>query len=161
MTHDDLVQRAIKWLKAPYRTEETYRSGCSPVFGERRCMWVAEEPDAIGWNYAGSILIECKASRADFKADKYKSFRELPERGVGRLRYYMVPRGLLNEDDLPPYWGLLWVTDKQVRVVREAEPQEYSMRREILFLRAVFYSLTVPEPPTEDIECCRRELSNA
>ena len=159
MTHDELVKRAIKWLQAPHRTVSTpYRTACSPVFGERRCMWVSEEPDAIGWEHRGSTLIECKVSREDFKADKYKQFRKIPADGVGRLRYYMVPLGLLCEEDLPPNWGLLGVTLKTVRVIREATPVEYSMRREILFLRAAFYNLTIAEPPTEDILAAHQEL---
>ena len=157
MTHDELVQRAVRWLKSP-NGHMPYRCGCYPVFGEKVCSCISESPDAVGWTTSGSVLIECKTSRGDFLTDKRKWFRTHPAEGMGRLRYYMAPIGLLREDELPVGWGLLAVSLKQVRIVRQAEPVEYSTRREILFLRSEYYALKISEPPTDDIEATRKEL---
>lgn len=160
MTHDYLVRRAVKFLEKRHGSLEHYRQACSPVLGERSTTWVSETPDAIGWNHQGSFLIECKVSQQDFYADRGKWFRKRPAEGIGRCRYYMVPYSLCSwcESRLPEGWGLLGVTDKQVRVMKEAVPVEYSMRREILFLRALFYKVNITEPPTDDILAARREL---
>jgi hypothetical protein len=68
MTHAELVARAVKWLSGTMR--------CNPVYaGLASC---GEIPDAIGWtskySHYGSIVVECKTSRADFVADKRKYF---------------------------------------------------------------------------------------
>lgn len=81
----------------------------------RRCFIVLQEkgswgefPDLIGWTYdLKSILIEAKTSRADFLADQKKLVRQNSAKGMGRERWYLTPKGLLDPVDLPPGWGLL------------------------------------------------------
>jgi hypothetical protein len=64
---------------------------------------IFEEPDAIGWGACSrSILVECKASRADFFADKKKN-----RAGVGLEKWYMTPRGLVKPCEVPDGWGLV------------------------------------------------------
>lgn len=111
MTHADLVHRAEKWL--------INSRGCGFVFTELvACTANGETPDAIGWKQGISTLVECKASRADFLADKKKSFRKDPESGIGRWRYYLTLPGMINPEDLPPGWGLLYCRPKRIdRVV--------------------------------------------
>lgn len=107
MTHNDLVERAGKWLKS---------FGCSVVLCERVAYTRYREiPDAIGWKGSQSILIECKVSRADFLRDKKKIFRMYPEYGMGERRLYMCPPGIINKEDLPVGWGLLWVKGKRAK----------------------------------------------
>jgi len=68
MSHAELVERAMNWLAS---------RRCAPIFNN--CASCAEIPDAIGWSssykHRGSLVIECKASRSDFYADKKKRFR--------------------------------------------------------------------------------------
>jgi hypothetical protein len=98
MTHAQLVQKAIIWLRA-------YR--CGVVLSEQACL-SGEMPDAIGWKRAcHSVLVECKVSRADFLADRDKPFREKPEMGVGCERFYLVPASLVQLEEVPAGWGLL------------------------------------------------------
>jgi len=98
MTHAQLVRLAVKWLRG-------YR--CGVILSEQACL-SGEIPDAIGWKRAcHSVLVECKISRADFLADRDKSFRRKPESGVGCERYYLTPKSLLRLDQLPAGWGLL------------------------------------------------------
>ena len=112
MDHSDLVDIAGKWLKKTKR--------CGVVFTEL-VTWVSETPDAIGWTAQKSILVECKATHADFLADKKKSFRRNPEMGMGVERYFMVPEGLIGKDELPPKWGLVYVSGGQARQVLKSE----------------------------------------
>lgn len=98
MTHAQLVERAVRWLRG-------YR--CGVVLSEQACV-SGEMPDAIGWKKAcHSVLVECKVTRADFLADRAKPFRVKPEKGVGSERFYMTPAGLVKIEELPLGWGLL------------------------------------------------------
>lgn len=112
MTHAELVKRAERWLKGTMR--------CAVAACE---VGSNEIPDAIGWKYDGrSILVECKASRADFLSDKNKPWRCCPAIGMGMLRYYMAPPGIIKIEDLPEQWGLCEVYPNIVRVRKKAEP---------------------------------------
>ena len=62
-THAELVKRAEHWLMKTV--------GCSFCLTELTTS-AGEIPDAIGWKNGRSILIECKATRADFLSDKKK-----------------------------------------------------------------------------------------
>lgn len=108
--HADLVHRAQEWL---------YKR-CDYVVTEMSGYSIREEADAIGWKGGASTLVECKASRSDFHADKRKPFREFPEQGMGNYRYYMTPPKLIVADELPPNWGLIYAHPKVNRVVRKA-----------------------------------------
>ena len=74
-----------------------------------------------------SILIECKASRSDFLADKRKAFRVNPEQGIGHVRLYMCPPDVIQVEDLPDGWGLLWVRGKTIE--RKVAPKGNSFFR--------------------------------
>lgn len=109
MTHAQLVERAVRWLRG-------YR--CGVVLSEQACV-SGEMPDAIGWKRAcHSVLVECKVTRADFLADRAKPFRLKPEKGVGSERFYMTPPGLVKMEELPAGWGLLEYRRGQVELLR-------------------------------------------
>lgn len=110
MTHDELVNRAEKWLKT-YGCGVVFRDEFRPITSNR------EQPDAIGWVVNTSILVECKATRSDFLKDKKKLFRKNPEQGMGDWRFFMCPPGLIKVEDLPSGWGLLYVYPKSVKKV--------------------------------------------
>jgi len=96
MTHAQLVEKAVRWLRS-------YR--CGVVLSEQACV-SGEMPDAIGWKRAShSVLIECKVTRADFLADRDKPFRQKPEQGVGCERFYLTPGALLKPEELPAAGG--------------------------------------------------------
>jgi hypothetical protein len=109
MTHAQLVQKAVEWLRA-------YR--CGVVLSEQACI-SGEMPDAIGWKRScHSVLVECKISRADFLADRGKRFRQKPDTGVGCERFYLTPRRLVGVDELPVGWGLLEYHNRTVNLAR-------------------------------------------
>lgn len=111
MTHDELISKAYRWL-----------------LGTMKCMFVlseiesgfGERPDAIGFKWQGSYLVECKANRADFLSDKKKHFRKDPGKGLGDYRFYMCPKGMIQPEELPGHWGLLWAYPRIVKVVKPA-----------------------------------------
>lgn len=113
-THAKLVERAVKWLR------DTRRH--TVVLCETKTLVTDEEPDVIGWKGSGaSSLLEVKASRADFHADKKKPFRVHPYLGMGRERWYATEPGLLTIEDLPEGWGLVEF-GRAPRVIRGPRP---------------------------------------
>jgi hypothetical protein len=147
MTHDELCERARRWLAGTRR--------CEPVFSNVASC--DEIPDAIGWSschkWHGSTVIECKTSVSDFYADrrKYKGWRSKrwgwimsnvsrKEREanpddwteevipcMGNFRFYMCLPGVLSEmlvREKTPDHGLLYVEGKFVRVIIDAPRRE-------------------------------------
>jgi hypothetical protein len=109
MTHAQLVQKAVEWLRA---------HRCGVVLSEQACL-SGEMPDAIGWKRAcHSILMECKVSRSDFLADLEKPFRLQPEIGVGCERFYLAAAGLIRAQEIPTGWGLLEYHNRKIELVR-------------------------------------------
>jgi hypothetical protein len=109
MTHAQLVERAVRWLRS-------YR--CGVVLSEQACA-SGEMPDAIGWKRAHhSVLVECKVTRADFLADRAKPFRLKPDVGVGSERFYLTPPALVQASELPAGWGLLELRRGRIEMVR-------------------------------------------
>ena len=112
MTHAELVDRAARWLRNTV--------GCGVVATEEYNVG-RSIPDAIGWKSSCSYLVECKATRSDFFADAKKHHRRYPDWGMGEVRYYMTPPGLVSPDEVPEHWGLLEARPKQVRILRHAD----------------------------------------
>jgi hypothetical protein len=128
MQHSTLVAMGVRWLSRK----------CSIVFYEFATA-ADENPDVIGWvPGAGSVLIECKLTRADFLRDASKTVRRNSRAGMGHRRYYLCPPELIQVKDLPPKWGLLWTTKGQVTVKREARGcPERNLAAEVQFLSSM------------------------
>lgn len=108
-SHAALVVRASKWLES---------IGCGITLSEfSTSTGTGEIPDAIGWRSGVSILVEAKASRADFMADRAKPFRSAPELGVGDWRFILCPPDIVRIDDLPTGWGLLYTRGAKIQRV--------------------------------------------
>ena len=120
MTHQSLVRLAEQWLRSRYR--------CGIVLSEQSCA-SGETPDVIGWKGScRSVVIECKVSRADFFADREKPFRQQPETAMGCERFYLVPQGLIQKQELPRGWGLLECKGREISMA--VRPQRQSQRTE-------------------------------
>ena len=128
MQHSTLVATGVRWLS----------SQCSVVLYEFATA-AEENPDVIGWGkQAGSVMIECKLTRADFLRDAQKPFRKNPRSGMGQRRYYLCPPEVIQVKDLPPKWGLLWATRGQILVKRQARGHpERNLLAEVMFLSAM------------------------
>ena len=132
LTHDDLVARAVRWLRGTKK--------CKSVLGDREsvCWSVSEQADAIGWTAHESFLVECKTSLSDFYADRRKPFRKNPKDngricrvdgstggllgGLGQYRYYLCEPGTIPISKINDPWGLLLCLPKIIRVALEAKP---------------------------------------
>jgi len=113
VTHSMLVEFAVRKLLQDHII----------VTGEIAPYGYGDEiPDALGFASRKSTLIECKASRSDFLSDKKKSFRQKPDEGMGCLRYYLTPPGLVDPDELPENWGLYEVKGGRVYRRKSARP---------------------------------------
>lgn len=96
MTHDELVKRAAVWLRT--------RRKCPLIMTEAQADGSREKPDAIGWfAHVRSIVVECKTSRSDFKADAKKELH------LGNERFYMTPARLVSVEEVKDPYGLVWV----------------------------------------------------
>src|SRR5579863_2090461 len=111
MTHAQLVQKAVQWLRS-------YR--CGVILSEQACS-SGEMPDAIGWKRScHSVVVECKVSRADFLADREKPFRRQQQLGMGCERFYLTPAALLRAEELPAGWGLLEYRNRKINLTHAA-----------------------------------------
>ena len=110
MTHAELVNRAATWLQTTLK--------CSVVLAEMSC---ASDiiPDAIGWRTSSmwSILVECKMSRSDFRADFAKRIHTDPDNAPGQERWYLTPPGLIRPNEVPAGWFLAEAGDKGIRKI--------------------------------------------
>lgn len=114
MTHDELVARALRWVRITMK----YPVAAVEVPG------YIESPDVIGFKHLGatSILVECKTNRKDFLKDtKKKAFRKLDGMGMGKHRWFFAPSGVIYPNELPPKWGLACLKGKVVRIIKKAE----------------------------------------
>ena len=128
MQHSTLVAMGVRWLGRR----------CSVVLYEF-AVAADENPDVIGWaSGAGSVLIECKLNRSDYLRDAKKTVRKNPRTGMGQRRYYLCPTDVIQVKELPPKWGLLWITKGQVILMREARGHaERNLVAEVQFLSSM------------------------
>ncbi len=118
MTHAELVDIAVRWLK---------KQRCGVVFREH--YGDTEVPDALGYRSDYSICVECKVSRSDFLRDlKKRSRRDYASRPALQC-YYLSPEPKTGEyvvippARLPDGWGLLNVSAPgRVSVIVEPRP---------------------------------------
>lgn len=152
MTHAELVQRAARWLLNTRK--------CGVVITEMG-SGSPEHPDAIGWKDKHSTLIECKTSRSDFFADKTKWFRTSSGQAMGVMRLYMTPADLIQPEELPKGWGLLWVKKNRVSVERHGDVCALSpsdRAYEIQLLTSALRRLAVT-PGVQGINCRTHVIS--
>jgi hypothetical protein len=127
--HADLVTMAREWL----------RPKCSVVVSEI-CVTGAEQPDALGWKGAATTLIECKASRSDFLADKNKIFRYYLEEGIGDYRYYLAPVGVIKDvSELPNNFG--WLEIQPNGRIKTRHKAEYQPEKQTALETKILVSL--------------------
>lgn len=132
MTHKELCIIGAKILKTKFK--------CTVSINE--CVSLKENPDVLGFRYSygygdyeGSILLEAKTSRSDFKADSKKLFRQNPETGIGNWRFYICPTDLIKPNELPPKWGLIYVNEKGNTKIIVDPYKDKSTRRQNKFTK--------------------------
>lgn len=160
MTHPELVNYATRWLGSSYKSAANYGHGpCGIIITElSAATWGGEIPDAIGFIPGKSILIECKVSIQDFKADKQKIFRKMPDFGMGDYRWFLAPEGVIPEWALPKHWGLIEVKEQEkMQVVRDAEYQVSNKDSEITLLISAMRRIEIIPDKNVAIKTYRRD----
>lgn len=113
--HHSLVQHAVRWLRNSRK--------CGVVLAEPSGS--SYEPDAIGWTRQGfhSIVVECKRSRGDFRADRKKLIHNdaVTDEYPGHERVFFTPSGLVTADEVPEGWGLVELRGKRVYWVKKCQ----------------------------------------
>jgi hypothetical protein len=114
MTHAELIGRGVKWLRNNYKSQYRFSLILTEFFS-----FSDERPDIIGFSNNSSIVIECKVSLTDFKADLKKPHRQ-SENKLGQMRCYLCPADLIPKDVVPEGWGLLYAHNHMITI--EIEP---------------------------------------
>lgn len=140
--HRALVSAAAVWLKKK----------CSVVITDMVSA-AAETPDAIGFSSYRSFLIECKASRSDFRIDSKKRSRS-EGRGMGDVRFYLAPAGLLLPTEIPKGWGLLELKeDGKIRQSIEPDHREADKDAERTLLISAIRRIGQNAPEGVSVKC--------
>lgn len=135
LSHNAIVRRIGHWLR--------HSKGCNIVLLELKTA-NHEIPDALGFHGSGeSILVECKASRSDFLADKQKIFRQMPAQGMGDLRFFAGPPEVFRDDDITDGWGILKIHDKHISLAKAPEAQPSNKRAEVKMLMSAIRRLEI------------------
>lgn len=117
--HDRLCELGRRWaMRAP----SSNGANMHLAFTEVGCQNQKENPDVFAIHSHGeTVVLEAKASRSDFLADKRKPFRADPDQGMGDFRYYICPPDVIKPEDLEgTKWGLIYanVDRNQCKVIR-------------------------------------------
>lgn len=91
------------------------REGFGVVASEIRAAGCGEEADVVAFRSTCSLVMEAKVSRRDFLADAGKPHRTRP--ALGNYRFYVCPEGIIQPDELPVGWGLLYMAGRTLRSV--------------------------------------------
>ena len=137
-THNHVILKAERWMYGNSYQGNKYK--CNIVFPEL-VTWCRETPDLLGWTrgHVTTVLIEVKVSYSDFKADKKKLHRRQSERAMGNFRFYCSPYNMIRVEELPPNWGLLYLskTGKSIKLIKAADYQKANIKEEYKFLLSV------------------------
>jgi len=138
LTHSKIIEHSRKVLK-----RAGMRWKCGVTVSELSTI-NSETPDILGFYSGGASLIEAKASRSDFLADKKKPFRMNPETGMGNYRFYACPTGLIKEKELPENWGLIYVSATG-RCTLKVKPkwQKSNTRAEHMFMYSMLRRIII------------------
>src|SRR5277367_3191348 len=153
MTHEDLVKHAVRWL--------TSSRHCGVVLSEISTA-AKENPDAIGWQSHKSTLVECKASRSDFLAQRNKPCVR-SNCLVGNERFYLCERSVIRPEDIEGTdFGLLWIDGNRISLRRAAQfrslsPSELNDERTMLVsalrrIRMREFLIVIPETESAFLE---------
>lgn len=115
MTHVDLCDIACRWLAC------SDSKHLAALLRETHFFLKGEQPDAFAiWAPRGeSHLVECKASRIDFAADRKKPWRIDPAKGIGAMRSYLTLPGVVRSaDEIPEGWNWYEVVDEDTIAAR-------------------------------------------
>lgn len=114
LTHREVINRSATWLMN--QTSAKWRAMiilCEPT--SYISTYGTEFPDVLGIDGEKSVNIEVKVSRSDFFNDKNK-YHNHP---LGHYKIYACPTGLINPDEIPEKWGLLYINKRGGKLIKE------------------------------------------
>ncbi|MBO8469846.1 MAG: hypothetical protein IAA72_08695 [Spirochaetes bacterium] len=162
MTHSELI--SVGWFIAEFIMRQ-YLVGRSDMLitYEPGMVSLPESPDIIALSKKfrlkePSVVVECKATRADFLKDRKKPFRVYPDKGMGMFRAYVTNPGIAMEGEVPEGWLLYEVfEDGAVYMKHGRNPNgfyEFARNSEAEFIMYRYiqhwldkgYGAKIPEP---------------
>ena len=146
--HYELCKLGARLIRSRKNPTLPYDRPCMYSTCELVCMG-AELTDVWGTTGDCTVIIEVKTSRSDFLADKRKYARskqaEILNHQIGNYRYYLCPKGIIAEDDLPNNWGLLEYDGKKIHRVKMATKVESSLPMELLHITSIMRRILKPQ----------------
>ena len=129
MTHSELI--SVGWFIAEFimRQHLVGRSNMLITY-EPGMTSLPESPDIIALSKKfrlkePSVVVECKATRADFLKDRKKPFRIYPDKGMGMFRAYVTNPGIAMEGEVPEGWLLYEVFEDGAVYLKHGGEQGY------------------------------------
>jgi hypothetical protein len=114
MSHSECINRAANWLRQQHQSHSSLR--CKIIFKEPHGYNISKEyPDILGTGMRNDVNIECKVSRQDFLKDGKKQHNH----PFGNFKFYACPEGLIQPEEIPEEFGLLYVNKKTCRVIKK------------------------------------------
>lgn len=145
--HYHLCEEGAKWLKRR-RNAERYETPWQYIAVEL-CVYGCENPDIWAFNGWSTIVVEVKVSRSDFHNDKKKWWMadEFKTCVAGNYRYYLTPKGLLEQDDLPQGVGLLEYDEDTAAITRtiRAERCDRSNHADMIIMASILRRENFPK----------------
>lgn len=143
MTHKELVQLGAKWLK--WHKDNIHIPNCKIIAKELvAATGTGENPDILGFSYYASVNIEVKVSRADFLRDQKKRHKTIGV-GMGNMKLYLCPEGLIKVDELPDGWGLLYCSEAgKISIAKLPEKRDADLDSERTMLMSIIRRMNAP-----------------
>jgi hypothetical protein len=135
ISHSDLVKLGALWLN---KKAENINTRCPYVLTEFLCQGQNEIPDIFGLCPYHNVMIEVKVSRSDFKSDFKKRGRSPILSQIGNRRYYLCPENMIKIEEVPAFWGLLYVNQmKQISVIKKSEWFDCNYENVVYFYHSI------------------------
>lgn len=138
VTHYSLCKKAAAFLRS--------KKGFGLLYSVCEISVDGESPDAFGFGHyfkGTTHLIEVKVSRSDFLADRKKIFRRHAYKGIGELRYYCCPEGLISPSEIPEKWGLIYLRGNKLEVIVHAESQISNRCNEMKIISSILRRMDI------------------
>jgi hypothetical protein len=108
MTEDTIIEDLARWLdsrKYPYQIPRAF------IYGWESDFWCMT-------NSGETREFEIKISRSDYAADKKKEKHSDTTKGANYF-YYVCPKGVIAKEDVDSKYGLIYVFDRSLEVVKK------------------------------------------
>ena len=117
ISHSRLIELSANWLR--HHKENARIPNCTIIAQDLKTIHT-EIPDVIGWGQGQSVKIEVKISHNDFKVDRKKRYQRVSN-GMGNYRMYCCPKNIIQGNELPANWGLLYYDFDKIKIVKMPE----------------------------------------